>query len=195
MSIAQPFACRSCFTLVAGMIVLLALICGGGCGQPASPTTKNGSTNALRATNHVAALVGAGKTNLYAETNSVFDDKRKEGRDPFFPQSNRRWGVTGSPPPPMHKSSISHGENAKAEGEGAKAPPPLESFLKLSSIIQAGGRKIASISGRTMEAGNDVTVHLPTGLSVRVHCIEIDATTVVVTLDDKPERKTLYLKH
>jgi|GEM_PF-1333910 len=195
MKISQPIASRFCFTEVAGMVALLILICGGGCGQPASPTVKIGSTNAPPTTNRINALAGTGKTNLNAETNSIFDDKRKEGRDPFFPQSSRRWAITGAPPPETHKSSIPHVENAKAEGEGAKVAPPPESFLKLASIIQAGGRKIASINGRTLEVGNDVTVHLPTGLSVRIHCIEIDATTVVVTLDDKPERKTLYLKH
>lgn len=173
----------------AGLALLVAALLSG-CEKPAPVPAKPGGTNAL-ALSKTNALSAASSTNALAETNSIFDDKRKNARDPFFPNSQRRGELAVKPKP----TNPVPGEASQAPRPVVEPVIPIEKHLVLSGIFKQAGQRIAVLNGRTLALDEEVVVQLPNGKKTRVRCLEIGAQSVTVTLDGKPERKKIILKH
>jgi hypothetical protein len=178
--------------LTVGVCALSLAVLVSGCG-PSKPAASAGGTNsaAFAKTNAAGMLVG---TNILAETNSIFDDKRKDGRDPFFPNSIRRGGVA----PRRPKAAVTNASAIDAGSTNEPVPPPkvdTELKLVLNGIIRQEGQRIAVLNGRTLATNETVTLNNPNGKKVRVRCLEIGSRSVTVTVDGKPEPQKIFLKH
>ena len=93
----------------------------------------------------------------------------KEGRDPFFPQSQWNRPV----PKPTKADTLDFGGFVL---NGITSPP----------------RQTAMINNRTFEPGEEAEVKLPTGAKVLVKCIEIKTDSAVI--ECLGQRRTLRLR-
>ena len=99
---------------------------------------------------------------------SAFDPS--SGKDPFFPKSRRLDAVKGVAVLPI-------------------VP------ITLKGISSAKGKRLAIISNRTFEVGEEADLRL-NGRTVRVRCLEIRESSVLVAIDGMAETKELQLnKH
>lgn len=164
--------------LAAGMAVILAM--AAGCSPSVAP--------APAAQAKMTVVAAAGKSNTVSrmqgtniallETNSVFDDKIKNARDPFFPASTR-----------LEPKSAT----AAAAAPAAVHKAPAELVLVLNGIMGKAGQRIALINGRTFETGDEVVIRTTNG-QTRVKCLEIEPQSVTVTVNGNPEARKLFLK-
>ena len=89
------------------------------------------------------------------------------GKDPFFPKSRRFDAVKGVPVLPI-------------------VP------ITLKGISSAKGKRLAIISNRTFEVGEEAELRL-NGRTVRVRCLEIRESSALVAIDGMAEPKELKL--
>ncbi len=113
-------------------------------------------------------------TNTPALTNqfrSVFDEKLPDGKDPFFPLSTRR-SVTLKP----HEESESPGIVA----------------LTLKGFSGGAGNRLAIINDHTFAVGEEREVTTVSG-RIKIRCLEIEESSVVVTVGNSARREVLKL--
>lgn len=104
---------------------------------------------------------------------SVFEEKIANGKDPFFPNSARRVEKIVQP--------------------NIKQPVNPVIQLSLKAITGPSDKRLALINNQTFAAGEERMVRVPNG-QVRVRCVEIGDSSVVVTVENEPERKVLKLR-
>lgn len=166
--------------IASGVIFTFGWLCG--C-SPSSPAPAAGlvrnSTNLVaNVKSNLVQAVQGGKTNevAAAENRSVFNDKLKDARDPFFPN----WT------PHDAKAAGTNGQAAVV------AKPPPESLLELNSIVGSANLRLASINGRTFLVGEEKTISTSSG-DVRVRCLQVNAQSVTVAVNGRSEHKILSL--
>lgn len=161
----------------AGLVMVMGLIAG--CSPSTPPPATVARTNSLAGGKTNTISGGQGTNFALLETNSVFDAKLKNGRDPFFPTSSR--------------------QETKPPSGGATAPvvavlrAPVELALVLNGIMGTDTRRAALINDRTFETGEELVVHTTNG-PARVRCMAISPLSVTITVDGKPEPRKLVLK-
>jgi|JI10StandDraft_1071094.scaffolds.fasta_scaffold297514_2 thiol-disulfide isomerase/thioredoxin len=74
----------------------------------------------------------------------------------------------------------------------ARASKPPEDDLRLKSISGPPKRRVALINNETLAAGDDVRVGVG-NKTVRVHCIEIRDTSVIIRVDSEEQDRELRL--
>lgn len=107
---------------------------------------------------------------------SVFDQKLKGGKDPFFPGSAR-----------LVVKEVIPGQKQVA------APVDPTKDLSLKGITGSKGRRLALINNQLFETGEQATVRVPTG-QIKVRCVEIRDHSVIITVDGGSDTKELRLK-
>jgi hypothetical protein len=163
-------------SLAAALAVMLSL--ASGCGPSAGPAPSGAKVDGAATSGKTNSVIRGQGTNIaLIETNSVFDDKMKNARDPFFPASVRQ------DPKPA----------AKAATAAVAPKAPVELALVLNGILSKGSQRIALINGSTIEAGEEVMVRTTNG-QARVKCLEIGPQSVTVTVNGKAEPRKLFLK-
>ncbi len=159
--------------LAIGLVVALCMVVGCSPPDPNQPVSSTAKT--VPSVTNKAASVGRGTNIALAEVNSVFDDKLKNARDPFFPVSAR-----------LERQPV-------ATSAAAAPKPPGEVVLVLNGIMGTSSQRMALINGRTFEPGDDVVIRTTNG-QVSVRCLEIGPQSVIVTINGMPERRKLVLK-
>lgn len=102
----------------------------------------------------------------------VMPTSPQEGRDPFFPRSNR----------PYMSAAVLHTNVAPVVGS---APAPTPADLHLKGVSGTAARPLAIINNRTFAVGEQGDVPTPTGrLRIRVVEIRRDGHVVVQTSSD-----------
>jgi len=107
---------------------------------------------------------------------SVFDDKLKGGKDPFFPNSSRRAEKVVTTP---------GGTNT------TKAPPNQAAQLQLKYI--SPDRRFILVNDKNLGVNEEASVRIANG-RVKVKCLSISDKSAVVTIEGDPERKELRLR-
>ncbi len=106
-------------------------------------------------------------------TQSIFDDKLRMGKDPFFPASARRQDRPASTDPKTPQA------------------PVVQLFLK--AITGPPTRRLALINNQTFAAGEEGLVKVVNG-QVKIRCVEIKEGSVIVAIEGNPEPKELKLR-
>ena len=168
---------------LAGRLLGGAILCAGvwlgGCSKKPPPAA--GGTPA--STNGVAkAPLPAGATNparadidRVEERKSFFLDRPNQGRDPFFPTSDRR--------------APSETDPAVAKTPAVKAASNL-----VVKTIFPGSTRRAWINNRSFIEGEVGVLKLVDGTRVTLHCVEIRDESVIVEIEGVPGRKELPLR-
>lgn len=122
------------------------------------------------ATNNVAAANAVPK--------SVFTtpENKKEGCDPFFPNSTRLWGIS------MAAQQTTVVKENKPTGLDC---------LSLKGLSGVPSNPLAMINGRTMARGEDAEVSTDCG-RLLVHCVDITTNSAVIEVSG--ERRELHLR-
>ena len=109
---------------------------------------------------------------------SVFIDDPRSGKDPFFPASTRRQGVTPQPVSPT-----------------SPTPEPVNylSQLALKGISGPKNAPLALINSSTMAVGELAEIRLGRQV-VKIRCREIRDRSVIVELDGGGETRELRLR-
>jgi hypothetical protein len=160
------------------MMAMAAIWLAGGCGKSEPPKPVAADPKVAKPTNAPVApaktnLLTTNATNVVTDFKSVFDEKMKGGRDPFFPVSTRR-GASSTP---------------------TNLPPPviIRATLKLKGIVGNKGHRLALINGTAFAEGEEYNVRVsPTSLA-RVKCIQIGDTWVKVRVENNPDIQELHL--
>jgi hypothetical protein len=117
------------------------------------------SGSAAPATRAALGVVPPLSSNAVPKSVFVVPASEKDGRDPFYPQSDR----------------LQHGSNKKS----AAAPKTPSIELVYNGLSGTADRRLAIINGRTLAEGEETELVLPTG-RVKIRCIEIKGETVIV---------------
>lgn len=138
------------------------------------------------ATNSVPKVIVIPKS-VFAE-----DTDPKKAKDPFFPDSVRRFPAP--PVPPRTNASPGTGSTTVV----AKTPimqPPSKALapLVLQGISGTATKRLATISGRSFEAGESGNVRTPAG-TFRVTLVEILGRSVTIRVEGESERRELKLR-
>jgi hypothetical protein len=123
------------------------------------------------ATNNVAAAA----TNVVAKSVFTMPESKKEGCDPFFPNSTRIWGLSMVAQPTTAKESKPSGVEC----------------LTLKGLSGTFAKPLAMINGYTMEKGEEAEVTTDCG-RLLVHCVDI--TTNAAVIEVSGERRELHLR-
>ncbi len=127
---------------------------------------ENSSANASSA---------AGKTNSAPEELpiplSVFDLTIKPTKDPFFPLSVRQ--------------PITQATNA--------APAFSASYFTLKGLSGSAGHRLALVNNRTLAEGEETEITTPGG-KVKIHCVEIKDSSVVLRVAKQEEPLEISLR-
>jgi hypothetical protein len=160
--------------LAVGLAAALLVGCGGAKLPPKAPAAKaktQAKPKPKAATNAVPAKPQVPQ--------SAFVNNLKEGIDPFFPNSSRR-------KPKAPASSQTHAAPSRAD--------PYTQIV-LNGILGTARRRIAAINDRPFETGEAGEITLADGQHVRLHCLRINESSVVVSLERTPDRQeTVYLR-
>ncbi len=151
---------------IAALFVTTALIVSG-CGN--APTgaaqTKKGDDK---------AKVSQSSTNeLAMETKAEFDDDLKTTKDPFFPNSKRRYG--------------------KAANGKTVAQLPRVADLRLYGVIGSPGKYIAMINDKTFAEGDKTQVSVGSNQYFVVKVNQITAKSVTIKVDGEAAPRDLQL--
>lgn len=109
---------------------------------------------------------------------SVFVDDPDKGKDPFFPHSVRRTYVAPRP---------------VAQSTAAAEPSALFKLLQLKGISGVKGEPLAIINGSTISEREVADIRCG-GRIVRVRCLEIRSSSVIIELDGTGESCELKLR-
>ena len=144
-------------------------------------------TARLRHSSALFMLIGGSMTadTLIAQTNapaselgvpkSIFDDRLKSGKDPFFPNSTR------GPKPEL----IPVQDNT---------PRVIVPQLTLKGTAGPASKRFALINDKTFAVGETQVVKFPGG-QVKVTCVDIaEDDAVTITIEGQAEKKILRLK-
>ena len=146
-------------------ISLIALVLG------LAPVAQ-GSTGS--ATNAPAKPSGVAADPALPQSAFVMPRSSTEGRDPFFPHSNRPY-TTFQP-------------LVKVE---TNAAPTISADLKLKGISGSSDKPLALINNHTFEAGEEADIL--SGLDrIRIRCLEIRKDSVLIQIG--PERRELRMR-
>jgi len=168
-------------SLVAVLAVMGA--CLTGCSPSPTPAPSSAQTGTAASQNKTNASTHAQGTNIaLVETNSIFEDKRPGARDPFFPTSIR--GLV-KPPPPQGQSVT--------PPPVAVPKPAVELVLVLRGILGGTNSRTALINNRIFRVGDEAIIR-STNAQARIKCLEIGQQSVTISVNGKPEPKTLYYK-
>ena len=107
---------------------------------------------------------------------AVFADDPQTGKDPFFPESRRRW-----------REVTPGGPNALAQ------PTGLLSQLVLKGISYSKGHRLALINNVTFAAGEKADLKI-NDQRVLVRCLDIRDRSVLVTIEGAKETRELQLR-
>jgi len=139
-----------------------------------------GASNAP-ATNGVASKAGSTSSTNAVSTNaadvelpipvSLFDVTLKPTKDPFFPNSLRQ-------PVPQATNST---------------PTFSASSFTLKGVSGSSKERLAIINNRTLAAGEDAEVTTTAG-KVKIHCVEVRETSVVLRLAGQTEPMEIALR-
>ncbi|HZV33377.1 MAG TPA: hypothetical protein VFB72_02280 [Verrucomicrobiae bacterium] len=123
------------------------------------------------------SAAAASKTNMLPDElpipESVFDVTVNPTKDPFFPLSTRR--------------AISQ--------IATNAPPTITaaSFI-LKGVDWSEHHALALVNNRTLAAGEDAEVTTASGSKVRIHCLEIRPTSVVLRIPSQSDPLEISLR-
>jgi hypothetical protein len=112
------------------------------------------------------------QSNAIPQSMFVIPTSPKEGRDPFFPTSER---------------FASSGTSTNAR----PAPATSLSALILQGISGSGDRRLAIVNGRTLAEGEETEISVG-ATRIRFRCVEIKADAVVIEMGDN--RRELRLR-
>lgn len=112
---------------------------------------------------------------------SVFTNEIGNGRDPFFPDSQRRQIKKTTPK-----------RNTKEVNSGGSALDPAKPDLSLFEVKGIIGGSIALINGRTFEKGESAKVKTKNG-EIEIDCIDVTRDSVEVQIKGYSGRHQLYL--
>jgi hypothetical protein len=132
-----------------------------------------GSSNSQAAVESKSAATDTNAV-TYPQSSFVAPANSKDGRDPFFPESERPYA--DQTPRTTIKTPV------RATSSFSPA---------LQGISGQENRRLAIISGRTLAEGENTTFNTPGG-AIQVRCLEIRADSVVVEVGT--ERRELRLK-
>ncbi|MGZ4962285.1 MAG: hypothetical protein ACXWIU_04345 [Limisphaerales bacterium] len=154
------------FVSMAALFVSAALMVSG-CG--------NGSAGAgpAKKADDKAKLSQSSTNEVVIETKAEFDDDVKTTKDPFFPNSKRRFGRVAS---------------GKAIAELPKAAD-----LRLRGVIGSPGKYIAMIADKTFAEGDKSQVSVGTNQHLVVQVNKITAKSVTVKVDGEAAPRELLL--
>lgn len=122
---------------------------------------------------------------------AVFVDDPGTGIDPFFPNSRRR------PSRVVRPKSSAPGTTPIVTQPEPPRPPPLAVTLSLRGIVGPGYRRLALISAnaRTYDVQAGEALLLKNGpLDLRVTCVEIRDSSVLIRVDGETSDRELQLK-
>ena len=127
-----------------------------------------------------AQATAAGSTtnapSLALESRAVFVNDPQKGKDPFFPDSQRR----------LLELLRANGTNAIPRSEGVLSELVLKG-------ISLGNERLAVINNVTLAEGEKAQIRLPDKTAF-VHCLEIRPSSVLVTLDGTKVVRELRLR-
>ena len=156
--------------------------CGPAPENTAASPPKTARTNA-------AAAADTSATNAHPGFQSIFDEGKEAGLDPFFPNSPRRaarmaaGSPSGGPPAPV-----------------AKAPAlPPSAFIRLTGIRPSRVRPFALINKTVFEPGErgEVVVQVPDAAGklesqrLSIRCLEIRADSVLISVEGEAGTREL----
>jgi len=170
------FHCQDFFHRVwpiAGLLALALILAGCGKSEPSNGAAKTNGPAASK-TNLVATAQTNSAFTIF-DLKSVFDDKLKSGKDPFYP--NRALF-------PLSPT---------ARVQSLPAPPVMVPVLTLKSIFFGAGGRSAMINNQIFAPGQEASVKVINGF-VQVRCLEINKRSVTVRIAGEPEDKELQLK-
>ncbi|HXS67632.1 MAG TPA: hypothetical protein VN761_02245 [Candidatus Polarisedimenticolia bacterium] len=127
-----------------------------------------------------AAPAAKSKAAVSAPTNAVpksvftMPESKKEGCDPFFPNSTRLWGISVAAQPVVKENK-----------------PSGADCLSLKGLSGAPSNPLAMINGRTMAKGEDAEVTTDCG-RLLVHCVDITTNSAIIEVGG--ERRELRLR-
>lgn len=107
---------------------------------------------------------------------SVFDEKLKTGKDPFFPNSTRR----------MERAPVA------STNEVVKPVQPTASQLSLKGIVGKPPRRLALINDQTFEVGEEQAVKTAGG-KLRIKVLEITDRSAKVQIEGDTQPHELIL--
>jgi hypothetical protein len=110
-------------------------------------------------------------TNAIPQSVFVVPTNTKDGRDPFFPNSDRLLAAGSTTP--------------------KRTSTPETALLVLNGLSGTAGRKLAMINGRTLAEGEEAEVSTAGG-RVRFRCLEIKTDSVIIEVSG--ERRELRLR-
>jgi hypothetical protein len=105
----------------------------------------------------------------------VLPASSKDGRDPFFPKSERPF-ASQKPVTP----------------QGTK-PVPVDLPMTLNGIIPQGQVKLAMIEGRTFAEGEEGDVRV-NGVKKRIRCLKVKDESAIIELLPEGERRELKMR-
>lgn len=149
----------------AGLIALL-LIFSGAVSPAASAPGKAPATSSGSVSN---------APSYYTESVFTMPTGPKEGKDPFYPKSDRPWR-DAKPAAPQQLAPVT--------------PQTLE--LKLSGISGTPEHRLAIINGKTFEQGEESEVRVGTA-RINIHVLKIEADTATVQVGT--QQQVLRLRH
>jgi len=114
------------------------------------------------------------KSNVVYRSVFVVPTNAKQGRDPFFPESQRFVGTSST-------------TNASSHPIASMSP----AALLLQGISGSADRRLAIINGRTLAEGEEADVDV-SGTRIHFRCVEIKADAVVVEIGS--ERRELRMR-
>jgi hypothetical protein len=151
------------------ILEVTGLLCFG-----AAPTMPVGQTN-KPAPSHGGDKTIAAKTAEVQIPRSVFEASAN-AHDPFFPKSSRH-------PKP----------NADVVKPGPIVPD-VSSLLKLNGINGTAPDRLVMINGCTLAAGEETEVKTSKG-KIRIKCVEIRATSVLIAVENQSGTVELNLRN
>ncbi len=156
-------------------LAVLAVLVLGGCGKPATsaPTkaAKKAAAPGAAAANPASAVPTP--SDELPRVVAKFEDDPRKGRDPFFPNSERRGNKL-----------------LAANSPAVKKAPSAISNLVLRAIIASRPPR-AWINNRSFQAHEEGEVKLPGGGAVRIRCIEIRDKDVTIELEGAQHKLSL----
>lgn len=155
--------------------LLFSLVCFGVNGVLGQSSTANKGKAQANAATEEAEIV------VEEFPKSVFTNEIGKGRDPFFPDSQRRQVKKSAPR-----------KNTKEINNGGGIVDQTKPDLSLFEVKGIIGGSIALINGRTFEKGESATVKTKNG-EIEIDCIEVSRDSVEVQIKGYSGRHKLYL--
>jgi hypothetical protein len=141
---------------------------------------------AVRSQNKTAAATATNSTPAVTQVpRSMFSTNPTEGRDPFFPESTRRFP-----------------RQPEAQNLAAKPAPLPGNLLKLTGLWPNKKRPLALINRTSVGPGEEVAITVfvangqnsPESRKVLIRCLEVRENSVLISINGEPGTKELTLQ-